>query len=45
MSDRAWPMGIAAGLLVVVLVNVGFIWVALGHAPDVEPSYHLVKER
>lgn len=34
-----WPIGIAVGLLVVVLVNVGFIVVATNHAPIIESSY------
>ena len=37
-----WPVGIATGLLLVVLVNFGFIWVAVHNAPDVEPSYETV---
>lgn len=34
-----WPMGIAAGLLIVVAVNVAFIWIALDTAPEVDPDY------
>lgn len=37
--DRVWPMSIAAGLLLVVLVNGAFLWTAIRHAPIVEPSY------
>ena len=41
-SGIEWPLGIAMGLLVVVMVNVGFIVVALDNAPIVEPSYETV---
>jgi len=37
-----WPIGIAAGLLVVVLVNVGFIVIATSNAPIIEASYETV---
>jgi len=37
--DRLWPRLIVAGLLVVVLVNVAFIWIAVSGADDVVPSY------
>jgi len=34
-----WPIGIALGLLVVVMVNVGFIVIATSNAPIIEASY------
>lgn len=38
-SGRAWPMALAAGLLIVVLVNVMFAIVAIGGADPVAESY------
>ncbi len=40
-TDRGWvwPAGIVVGLLIVVLVNVGFIIVAVGGADEVVESY------
>lgn len=38
-SDRRWPLSIAAGLLIVILVNVFFAYVAISGADDVVPSY------
>lgn len=38
-SDWTWPAAIAAGLMVVVLMNVVFIWVAVSGADPVVPSY------
>ena len=37
--DRLWPTLIVAGLLVVVMVNAAFIWVAVDGADEVVPSY------
>jgi hypothetical protein len=37
--DRLWPWLIAAGLLLVLLVNALFIWIAVKGADDVVPSY------
>jgi hypothetical protein len=34
-----WPIGIAAALIVVVAVNVAFIWIAVTTAPEIEASY------
>lgn len=39
MNDRIWPLAIGLGLLLVVLVNAGFVWVAVTHPAIVEPSY------
>jgi hypothetical protein len=36
---KGWPLGIAIGLLIVVLVNVAFTVIAVGSAPVVEPDY------
>lgn len=38
-SGRHWPWSIAIGLLIVVLVNVIFAYVAIAGADDVVPSY------
>jgi len=38
-GDRLWPMLVVAGLLVVVLVNVAYIWIAVSGADEVVPSY------
>lgn len=40
-QERAWvwPVGIVVGLLLVILVNVGFIMVAVGGADEVVESY------
>jgi len=38
-SARAWPIAITIGLLVVVVVNIGFIVVAFGDADPVAESY------
>jgi hypothetical protein len=38
-NGRMWPVAIASGLLLVVVVNVAFIWVAVRTAPQIEPSY------
>lgn len=43
-SDWGWPAAIAAGLLLVVIVNVVFIWVAVSNADPVVPSY-IAEER
>jgi hypothetical protein len=37
--DRLWPVLITVGLLLVVLVNVLFIYIAVNGADRVEPSY------
>lgn len=39
---RAWPLGIALGLLVVVVVNFAFVYIATQNAPQVESSYETV---
>jgi hypothetical protein len=40
-TSRAWiwPAAIVAGLLLVILVNIGFIVVAVGGADEVVESY------
>ncbi len=40
-GDLLWPVLITVGLLVVVLVNVLFIYVAVNGADSVAPSYIL----
>jgi len=39
-SDLRWPIGIAIALLIVILVNLTFIYVAVSGGDDVVPSYH-----
>lgn len=34
-----WPAAIIGGLLLVVFVNVAFIWIAVSGADEVVPSY------
>jgi len=38
-GDRLWPRLIVAGMVVVVLVNFAFIWIAVSGADQVVPSY------
>ncbi len=45
MSFERWPLIIAAGLLVVVMVNGGFVWIALSNAPTIERSYEMDQDR
>jgi len=40
-SDRRWPIGIAIGLLLVVLVNLAFIYIAVSGKDEVVPSYSI----
>jgi hypothetical protein len=42
---RIWPLAIAGGLVVVVLVNVSFAWVATHTQPVIEASYTHATER
>lgn len=35
-----WPYVIAAGFLIVILVNIGFIVIAVQTAPALDPSYN-----
>lgn len=37
--DLRWPLGIALALIVTVLVNVAFIYIAVSGADDVVPTY------
>jgi len=39
MKDKAWPIGIAVAMSIVVAVNFGFIWISQQNAPDISPSY------
>lgn len=38
-DDLRWPIGIAIGLLLMVLVNLAFIFIAVRGADEVVPSY------
>jgi hypothetical protein len=37
--DLRWPIGIAVGLLLMILVNLAFIFIAVQGADEVVPSY------
>lgn len=37
--DRTWPIAITVGLLLVIFVNVAFIYIAVSGADEVVPSY------
>jgi hypothetical protein len=39
-TDRRWPIAIAVGLLLVILVNLAFIYIAVRGKDEVVPSYH-----
>lgn len=39
VSGMRWPLGLAAGLAIVVLMNVVLVWLAVQHPPQIEPSY------
>lgn len=38
-ADRAWPIAIVIGLLIVIAMNVAFAFVAVGGQDEVVPSY------
>jgi hypothetical protein len=38
-ADRRWPIGIVIGLLLMILVNLVFIFIAVHGADEVVPSY------
>jgi len=38
-TDLKWPIGIAIGLALVILVNFAFIYIAVSGADEVAPSY------
>lgn len=38
-KDRVWPVAIALGLFLVVLVNAAFIYIAVSGADEIVPSY------
>jgi hypothetical protein len=40
-DDRRWPIAIAIGLLVIILVNLVFIYIAVSGADEVVPSYKI----
>ncbi len=37
--EHVWPVGLAVVMLIVVLVNIGFIWLAVTNAPEVAEDY------
>jgi len=38
--DLRWPIGIAIGLFLVVMVNLAFIYIAVSGKDEIVPSYH-----
>ena len=38
-TGRIWPVAVAVSLLVVVCVNLGFVYIAVTGADEVVPSY------
>ena len=40
-TDRRWPIGIAIGLILVILVNLAFIYIAVSGKDEVVPSYRI----
>lgn len=40
-TDRRWPIAVTIGLLIVVLVNLAFIYVAVSGKDEIAPSYEL----
>ena len=40
-TDLRWPIGIAVGLLLVILVNLAFIYVSVSGQDEIVPSYNL----
>lgn len=38
-AESSWPLGIFLGLLIVVVVNVLFVYIAVSGADRVAPSY------
>lgn len=36
-----WPLGIALGLLTVVLVNIAFIYIATSDPPQIDANYEI----
>jgi len=38
-AEWVWPVAIIVALLIVVAVNMAYIWVAVSGADDVVPSY------
>ena len=45
MNERLWPLILATGLAVVVVVNLSFVWFATSTQPDIEPSYTHAEHR
>jgi hypothetical protein len=37
--DRRWPIGVVVGLLIMIAVNICFMYIAVTGADDVVPSY------
>lgn len=38
--DLRWPIAIAVGLALVILVNLAFIYIAVSGKDEIVPSYH-----
>ena len=39
-GSRIWPLGIAIGLILMILVNLAFIYIAVTGSDGVVPSYN-----
>jgi hypothetical protein len=39
-GSRVWPVGIAIGLILMILVNLAFIYIAVTGSDGVVPSYN-----
>jgi len=39
--DLRWPIGIAVGLLLVILVNLAFIYISVSGQDEIVPSYNI----
>ena len=38
--DRLWPIAIIVGLVIMIAVNMGFIYIAVSGADEIVPSYN-----
>ena len=38
--DLRWPIAIAVGLFLVILVNLAFIYIAVSGKDEIVPTYH-----
>ena len=40
-TDLRWPIGIALGLFLVILVNLAFIYISVSGQDEIVPSYNI----